>query len=224
MAKKFNPDDTISNIELAEQLRKPSGEVGKKVADYMNVGNKHINLNTYSQLEFREGYHVMELGMGNGYFASTILERKAGMHYTGIDFSETMVRQAKKINAALITSGHVEILQASIESLPCESAIFDCICTTNTLYFWPNPEVNAKELKRVLKPNGQLVIGYRSKDCMEQLEVTKYGFVKYDPIDVEQLLRNAGFTNIATNIITEPSLDFDGKEVSMDGIFTTARG
>jgi cyclopropane fatty-acyl-phospholipid synthase-like methyltransferase len=35
----------------------------------MNIGNKHISLNTYDQLQLNDGDRILEIGMGNGFFS-----------------------------------------------------------------------------------------------------------------------------------------------------------
>ena len=132
-----------------------------------------------------------------------------------------MVKEANLLNKEFIDKEKVIFEEASLEKLPFKDNSFDCITTTNTLYFWPQPTNNVKELLRVLKPNGKLLIAYRSKNCMDQLELANHGFEKYENHDVENLLHNAGFKDISTQTIKEPELEFDGKAFKMEGIFTT---
>ena len=223
MAKKFNEDTNLDPEELAKHLRQPVGETGKKVGVEMNKSNKHICLNTYKVLSPSTGDHILEIGMGNGYFVPDLLEMAGGLKYHGVDYSETMVDEARQINEKLVDQGVVQFTQGSIDALPFADATFDSISTTNTLYFWPAPLSNAQELFRVLKPGGKLVLGYRSKDCMDQLEITKYGFVKYETKGVEQLLLDAGFSDVSTQNIKEPELEFDGNIFQIEGLFTSAK-
>ncbi|WP_406683524.1 class I SAM-dependent methyltransferase [Seonamhaeicola sp. MEBiC1930] len=220
MAEKFNPDDTLSPIELAQHLRQPTGDIGIQIGDQMNKGNKHISLNTYKVLNPHDGNHILEIGMGNGFFIPDLLAMAKNLSYTGIDFSATMVKEANRINEDLVNSGTVQFKCASIENIPFPDNSFDCIATANTLYFWPQPEDNLKELFRVLKPNGKFICAYRSKSCMDNVDFTQYGFTKYDKDSVESLFRNSGFIDVTTEIIKEPELEFDGKTHAMEGIFT----
>lgn len=219
MAEEFN-SDKLSPKELAKHLRQPDGETGKKVGEQMNKGNKHICLNSYKVLNPTQENHILEIGMGNGLFVADLLSMADNIQYIGVDFSATMVQEASKINEDYIAIGSVKFKEASIEKLPFKDATFDAITTTNTLYFWPNPAKNIQELLRVLKPTGKLLVAYRSKKCMDQLELTNYGFEKYKTDHVEALFKNGGFTNISTKVITEPKLDFDGKEFEMKGFYT----
>ena len=221
MAKQFNPDQNLSPQALAKQLRQPEGEAGKKVGVQMNNGNKYICINSYKVLSPNPNTHILEIGMGNGFFVKDLLTMASNLTYTGVDFSETMVQEAELLNQELINKGKVSFTQASIEKLPFNDNEFDSITTTNTLYFWPNPELNIIELLRVLKPNGKLLIAYRTKQCLDQIELSKHGFEKYELGNVEKLLKQVGFKNVTTTGIPEPDLDFDGTTLKMEGIYTT---
>tara|TARA_R110002049_G_scaffold308754_1_gene513919 strand:+ start:62218 stop:62904 length:687 start_codon:yes stop_codon:yes gene_type:complete len=220
MAEKFNPDNKLTHKELAQQLRKPVGNIGKEVGLQMNRGNKFICINSYKVLNPKACDRILEIGMGNGFFIKDLLAMADNLDYTGVDFSKTMVEEASALNKKLIGTGKVRFCEASIEKLPFNDNSFDCITTTNTLYFWPKPENDVKELSRVLKPGGKLLIGYRSKRFMDKIVLSKYGFEKYEIQDVESLLKNASFKQVSTQVIDEPDLDFDGKTFKIQGVYS----
>lgn len=220
MSEKFNSSD-LTEKELASQLKKPSGEQGKEVGKQMNKGNKYICLNSYNCLAPSPNANILEIGMGNGFFIKDLLALNTNLRYVGLDFSQTMIDEATKLNQAFMESGQVSFINGSIEKLPFEDNSMDCITTTNTIYFWPNLEANAKELFRVLKPKGKLLIGYRSQELMDKISFTKHNFEKYSQQEVELLLKTTGFQKVSTEIIAEPELDFDGIPMVMEGLFTT---
>ena len=53
-------------------------------------------------------------------------------------------------------------------------------------------------MKAMLKHGGHLVLGYRDKARVEDLEFTKHGFTLYSPKDLEAILEEAGFVQIET--------------------------
>ena len=118
MADAFNSDKKLTVKELAKQLRKPDGDSGKDVGLQMNKGNKHICLNSYKILHPKSGDHILEIGMGNGFFVKDLLKISENLSYVGVDFSKTMVQEASIINKDYIDSGVVKFQQASIEKLP----------------------------------------------------------------------------------------------------------
>lgn len=220
MAEKFNSDKKLGPKELAKHLRQPTGETGKAVGIEMNKGNKHICLNSYDILNPKAGNSILEIGMGNGFFVKDLFQKEKELTYVGVDFSSEMVEEATQFNQDLIKKGKVAFYEASIEKLPFEDDFFDCITTTNTLYFWPEPDKNIKELLRVLKPQGKLLVAYRSKDLMDQIELSQFGFEKYDVPAVECLFKTGGFNEINTRVINEPDLEFDDKPFKMQGYYT----
>ena len=100
MSEELNPDNKLSPQELAKHLRRPEGETGKAVGIQMNKGNKHICLNSYKILNAQDGERILEIGMGNGYFISDLFQMADNIKYIGLDFSPTMIEEAKNINQA----------------------------------------------------------------------------------------------------------------------------
>ena len=220
MVEKFSPADKLSPKELAKHLRQPSGDTGREVGIQMNKGNKHICLNSYNVLSPNDGEHILEIGMGNGFFVKDLFKMARNLKYTGVDFSRVMVEEAKQINNAFVDSRHAEFYEGSIEKLAFKDNTFDSITTTNTLYFWPKPQDNIKELLRVLKPQGKLLVAYRHKNLMDQIELTQYDFEIYEVSDVENLFQQGGYNQITTQVIDESDLEFDGKPFKMQGYYT----
>ncbi len=79
--------------------------------------------------------------------------------YTGVDFSETGLRQAKTRLAS--TSVPHELQQADACDLPFDDDRFDAVYSARMIFHIPDPEAQAKalsEMLRVLKPGGVAVI------------------------------------------------------------------
>jgi ubiquinone/menaquinone biosynthesis C-methylase UbiE len=162
---KIMDEETLKSI--AEQLRKPAGEYAVKVGEKMNEGNLHINLYTIEALNLAPDDNVLEIGMGNGFFVKDILSANNFIRYTGCDFSEVMVDEASKINEEYVKEGTAKFCVANAEQLPFNDGEFDRVFTVNTIYFWANPSLVLSEIKRVLKPAGQVVISIRPKSVMQ---------------------------------------------------------
>lgn len=195
---------------LAAQLRKPSGEIGVEVADFMNKGNELINRNTIKQLNLKDRQTVLEVGMGNGKFIPELLEIAQDLHYIGCDFSELMVSESKANNKDLVERGMVQFHHTTASDLPVGDQSVDSIFTVNTLYFWEDQSAILNEFKRVLKHQGQLAIGIRPKALMRHYGFVKYGFNMFDPEDVVSLLEEHDFKQVNYVLIDEP--DFETEE------------
>lgn len=184
--------------ELARQLRCPEGEEGIKVGEMMNFTNSNIILKTIESLSLGNGDMVLEIGPGNGSHVKDIIKAGSAVDYHGIDISETMVHEARKINSGL---RNVSFSISDSQRIPFGDSLFDKILTTNTIYFWKKPTAYINEIARVLKSGGLLSIGFIPKSTMEKIPFAKFGFTMYDPQMVTKLLEDTGF--IIQDIIAE---------------------
>ena len=201
---------------IAAQLRQPNGEYGIKVGEKMNEGNLHINLYTIEALKPATGDNILEIGMGNGYFVKDILSGEKSIKYTGCDFSETMVNEARKHNDAFITSGQAEFYLADAGKLPFEDETFDKVFSVNTIYFWDNFQLVFSEIRRVLKPRGLITLSVRPKSVMENYPFVKHGFALFTKKDLEDLLSRNNFKVTNTLEKEEPEIEINGEKTKAE--------
>jgi SAM-dependent methyltransferase len=76
----------------------------------------------------------------------------------GIDYSSQSVAVATKINREWIKIGRVEIREASVSRLPFPDNTFDLVTAVETHFWWPDLPSDIREVLRVIKPGGRLVI------------------------------------------------------------------
>jgi len=76
----------------------------------------------------------------------------------GIDYSDTSVAASRKANARCINIDRVEIQQGSVSQLPFPDDVFDLVTAVETHYFWPDLPADMREVFRVLKPGGTLIV------------------------------------------------------------------
>lgn len=190
--------------EKAAQLRKPSGALGLTIADLMNKGNALMSTTTYDKLDVQEHEAILEIGMGNGLFVPYLMDKAPNMNYTGLDYSELMVKTASEKNFKAVEAGNVSFVHGSIENLPFAPGSFNKICTSNTLYFWPNPQRVMDGLLAVLKEGGKLLIAIRPQDVMNNLPVTEYNFIRYTEEEAKDMMETSGFKNVVIETLEEP--------------------
>jgi ubiquinone/menaquinone biosynthesis C-methylase UbiE len=192
---------------LAGQLRQPEGQLGVKVGENMNKGNRLMNIETIKQLDITDNDDILEIGMGNGFFVKDIVSSARNVRYTGCDFSETMIKEATGLNNSLSSS--VRFFLSDAGHLPFDDLSFDKIFTVNTVYFWEDAKKVLKEISRLLKPDGIFVVTLRPKHVMDQLPVVKHGFVTFTKDEIVQLLQENNFETIyeAESGDTEIKLD-----------------
>jgi ubiquinone/menaquinone biosynthesis C-methylase UbiE len=214
--------DETSYQQLAAQLRHPAGEAGIQTGEWMNRGNTQINLDTIAILNATAGDNILEIGMGNGFFVQHILQKDDNIQYTGADFSDVMVKEAERINAAWIDKGSAKFVMSDVAALPFVNAIFNKIFTINTIYFWDDTVTILSEIKRVLQPAGKLIVTLRPKRQMKNYPFTKYGFNMFSKEEAEQLLTKNGFAILQALEIQEPDFELNGELVKMESLVIEA--
>ena len=107
-----------------------------------------------SRLEPLPGRSVLDVGCGDGLLALELAGR--GAHVVGVDASQRMIAAARRRAAGrLDVSFHV----ARAEDLPFRTAEFDIALAVTMLCFVEDASVALKEMARVVKPGGRLVVG-----------------------------------------------------------------
>ena len=194
---------------IASQLRLPEGAIGKEVGATMNKGNRLMNLEAIKHLGISDNDNILEIGMGNGFFVKDILSAANDVNYYGCDFSGTMVEEAILLNKSYEKNAHFLLAQAA--SLPFEDGFFIKVLTVNTIYFWENPSQTLAEIRRVLKPNGSLIISLRPKSLMDKLPFTEFGFTTYTKDNAVNLLGTNHFEIISAIEYDDDDLKFAGE-------------
>lgn len=205
--------------ELASQLSHPKGEKGIQVADMMNATNIGMTLHAISSLELSGHERVLELGHGNAAHLTHILNDRPALHYDGLEMSELMHEEAKKINAAFVEQQGASFHLYDGEIIPFPENHFDRIFTVNTIYFWADPPALLAELYRVLKTGGRFCITFAQESFMKQLPFTTYGFELYSRDKLEKLVSGSPFNILKTESQTEQVMSKTGE--FMEREFTT---
>lgn len=194
--------------EVARQLRQPEGEDGVKMGVQMNKSNRLIYEMTWNFLQMKKEDAILEIGMGNGHFVKELIEKEPSIYYTGIDLSDVMVEEARRENEGI--TFHC----AAAEKMPVEDERFNKVFGINVLYFWDQPAVTLKEIHRVLKPQGELILAIRSKATMQLLPFTDSGFTLYDIETATKLLEENNFRVAEVITAIEPEkLAADGSRL-----------
>ena len=111
------------------------------------------------ELKLKPGQAVLDAGCGSGRHLRALV-KLPGLKIVGIDRNPSDVREAadalKEMPDAL--SRDVNVTCGDITSLPFESESFDCVICSEVLEHIPEHEAALKELTRVLKPRGNLVV------------------------------------------------------------------
>lgn len=96
---------------------------------------------------------TLEIGVGTG---KNIPFYNDTMEYTAIDFSVKMLEKAQKKKN--IYNKKVELIQMDVQEMSFPDNTFDCIITTCVFCSVPDPVKGLKEIMRVCKPNGKIIM------------------------------------------------------------------
>lgn len=146
---------------------------------------------------------ILDVGCGGGRTISKLAALATHGKVYGIDYSEDSVVISQKTNARFIQSGRVEIRQASVSQLPFPDNTFDSVSAVETHFWWPNLPGDMREIFRVLKPGGTLILiaeVYKGANTMVSRLAEKYasrtGMKLLSASEHRDLFANAGYTDI----------------------------
>ncbi len=188
---------------LARQSAHPRGLVGWIPAHIMAAETTRANEHTIALAALLGHEHVLEVGCGHGRAIARIAGVLSTGHVVGLDPSATMVGIARRHNRDLVARGTVRIEQGDAAALPHADASFDRILATHTVYFWPDLGRVARELRRVLRPHGQLVLGFGDAEAMQHhFPATVYAL--RSPDQIRDALLAEGFAHVRVESRTTP--------------------
>ncbi|MFM0730614.1 class I SAM-dependent methyltransferase [Paraburkholderia sediminicola] len=202
--------ELVANLDesvLLPQLACPSGEIGVAVGDMLERTNLAIIDASFDLLDLHANERILEIGLGNGGHIASVLDQAAGLRYTGIDLSPTMIAEARRRNAAFVRDGRAWLETADVMSLPFAAGLFDKAIAINTTYFWPDLIASLKETRRVLRAGGVLVIAAVTPEAAAEMPFAKYGFTVDNAAALEAACIAAGFGQVGITRYVEPLLD-----------------
>ena len=207
---------------IAQQLRKPSGDFARTIAEKMGTGNRPLYDLTLDFMEIVSHDTILEIGFGNGEHFSELMAKADNLKVIGIDYSAEMTDLASSNNRDLIETGRLKLFTGSSDKLPFGENTFDVVFCNMVIYFWDDPTEHLSEIKRVLKPDGIFYTGMRSRNRMLQFPFTKYGFNLYKVDEWKSILGLNGFQVVEEIQKTDPAFDEFGDDIQLESVCIAA--
>ncbi len=188
----------------------------------LSLGNSLIwRVLTVRAVAPKAGERILDIAAGTG--TSSIALAKSGAHVVAADFSAGMIEVGRQKHPQL------EFVQADAMALPFKAGEFDAVAISFGLRNIENPKRALKEMYRVLKPGGRLVICEFSTPPVAILRAGYSAYLKYvmpavvdaassnpeaysylaesiadwpDQSTLSQWIRGAGFTRVAYRNLT----------------------
>lgn len=179
---------------IGKQFSNPEGIGGKLSTFFMNHFNQTQYRSVFYYIPKKRNQSILDIGFGNGYLLNQ-LAKKYPFQYYGIEISKDMILEAKKRNQTHIRKKKMHLQFGTIMKMPFDREMFDFIYTINTIYFWSEPMKGFQEILRVLKKGGTAVIVFYTKEWLDKIKYTKYGFIKYTPQELMKKAKIAEFSS-----------------------------
>lgn len=172
----------------------------------MNVRHSGVTDWGLSHVTIEPSFTILDVGCGGG---RTIAKLAAAAHagkVYGVDISAQSVALSRETNATEIAAGRVDIQQAPVSRLPFADGTFDLVTAVETHYYWPDPVADMREIRRVLKPGGRLLLiaeTYKTGSTAVLLQpVMKLIGARFLTIEEHRgLFADAGFQDIAVDAV-----------------------
>lgn len=188
--------------------------------DYENIANNIIKkIYPYLITDLKNYYKksiankiIAELGTGPGHVLEELLKEEFNKVY-GIDISLEMLLRAKTRNS---THNNLQLINANVESMPFKDNSLDLLISRGSIFFWKNIDKALREIYRVLKDDGFLLIGggygISTPDSIieEILKNFKKGVSKNNKpkLDIDNIVSIMNSIGGKTEIITKPKHGF----------------
>ncbi len=101
---------------------------------------------------------VLDIGCGTGRLAERLTTADGVRSIVGCDFSAGMLANAAERLAAPRATGVASLVRGDATCLPFADAAFDAAVSTEAFHWFPDQDAALRELRRVLRPGGRLLL------------------------------------------------------------------
>ncbi len=166
------------------------------------------------------GERILDAGCGNGIYINSLVQ-KFGINGWGIDVNETYLKRAGVLAKTFRCTSQLK--KMSLTNLLFPDGFFDKIICLQALQFIDDDKRAIKEIGRVLKKRGILVLSFPGEKYYDKIKISsgklETMIVKrkgYSPEEMQALLKKRGFKILQKKIVSGP---FFKKLVSIQSYF-----
>lgn len=153
----------------------------------------------YQVAEVEKGRTAADLGAGTGFITEGLI--KNGVNVIAVDQSIAMLQ---KLEEKFLSSGLVKCLNGEAENLPIEDNSVDYAMANMYLHHVETPLAAIREMVRILKPGGKVVITDLDEHSFEFLKTEQHDkWMGFKRDDIKKWFSDAGLTNVTIECIGE---------------------
>jgi SAM-dependent methyltransferase len=193
---------------MFKQFRKPTGWMAKFAGLGMNREHEKVWRWGLEHIAIAPDAVILDVGCGGGGAVKILAQAASHGKVCGVDYAEDVLPTARQVNRALVKRGRVEIKHGSVSDLPFPDDTFDLATAFETTMFWPSPVEDLREVRRVLKPGGTLLIANEAyADARFEERNAKWSrwadFHLQTPEETRQCLVDAGYARVEIDTLPE---------------------
>jgi SAM-dependent methyltransferase len=197
----------IGLVYVLPQVRKPDRWLGRLFLWSMNRSHSALTDWGLSHLRVGREFTILDVGCGGGRTIQKLAAMAGDGRVSGIDYAAGSVAASRALNAGAVAAGRVEIRHGSVSKLPWPDRTFDLVTAVETLYYWPDPASDMREVCRVLKPGGTVAVIAESyagggRGAVDGIAMKLLGASHLTPDQNRELFERAGLSNV--QVFEEP--------------------
>jgi ubiquinone/menaquinone biosynthesis C-methylase UbiE len=151
---------------------------------------------------YKERSTIFDVGTGSGRLPLLLAAVAPEITCIGIDLNPILLQKAQQISSEKHLSDRISFLQADVQALPFADLSIDLVVSVASLHQWRNREKSIKELYRVLKNRGIVLILVDPK-LMWLFDFFKRNLANRR--DLKALFETAGFKDV---MLARPEYNF----------------
>jgi ubiquinone/menaquinone biosynthesis C-methylase UbiE len=151
---------------IGAQLKSPNGQLGRLAGAAMAVINREPNSRSVAALDIGPEDTILELGCGPGMALNQMAGAATRGLVVGLDSSPDMLVLAARRNRATMRAGRTRLVLGRFDALPLHSESVDKVLAVNVAYFFRDNADELREVHRVLRPGGRVVVYATDRESM----------------------------------------------------------